>query len=196
MHIANFIEGKPESRNYTTSTNGIAFAEAYIWDSFTAMSLNNGTLIPYQIYGIKTMPAFSSGSNTSNTDLVNMIYPIGSIYMSVNSTNPATLFGGTWERIQDRFLLAAGSSYSAGSTGGEAQHTLTVEEMPSHTHTGSYNENIMLDTGKVNAWGSPIKTTGTSEYTAQPGQLSNIGGNQPHNNMPPYLAVYMWKRTA
>ena len=53
VHIANFIEGKPESRNYTTSTNGIAFAEAYIWDSSTAMSLNNGTLLPYKIFGIK-----------------------------------------------------------------------------------------------------------------------------------------------
>ena len=63
------------------------------------------------------------------------IYPVGAIYISVNSTSPGTLFGGSWERIQDRFLLSAGSSYSAGSTGGSATHTLTASEMPSHTHT-------------------------------------------------------------
>lgn len=53
-------------------------------------------------------------------------WPVGSIYMSVNSTSPATLFGGTWQRIQDRFLIAAGSTYKAGGTGGEATHTLTA----------------------------------------------------------------------
>ena len=62
-------------------------------------------------------------------------YPVGSIYMSVNSTSPATLFGGTWEQIQDVFLLAAGSTYTAGDTGGSASHTLIVDELPSHVHT-------------------------------------------------------------
>jgi len=63
-------------------------------------------------------------------------YPVGSIYMSVNSTSPATLFGGTWERIQDMFLLAAGTSYSAGSTGGSATVTLTSAQsgVPAHSH--------------------------------------------------------------
>ena len=60
------------------------------------------------------------------SQLLNSIYPIGSIYMSVNSTNPENFIGGTWERIQDKFLLASGSTYSAGSTGGEATHKLTI----------------------------------------------------------------------
>ena len=63
------------------------------------------------------------------------IYPVGAIYMSVSSTSPASLFGGTWEQIQNRFLLAAGDTYAAGKTGGEATHTLTVEEMPAHNHS-------------------------------------------------------------
>lgn len=67
--------------------------------------------------------------------LYDKIYPIGAIYMSINSTDPGTLFGGTWERIKDTFLLSAGDTYSAGATGGEATHTLTVDEMPSHTHS-------------------------------------------------------------
>ena len=67
-------------------------------------------------------------------------YPVGSIYLSVNSTNPGTIFGGTWEQIKDRFLLACGSTYSNGSTGGEAKHTLTTNEMPSHSH--ALNKNV------------------------------------------------------
>lgn len=106
--------------------------------------------------------------------------------MSVNSTDPGTLFGGSWQRIQDRFLLAAGTSYSAGSTGGEAKHTLTVNEMPSHTHTFS-----MYESGQYG------KFPGSGQYTLESGIETNAtGGGAAHNNMPPYLAVYVWKRVA
>ena len=125
---------------------------------------------------------------SGNLDILNMVYPVGSIYMSANSTSPATLFGGTWQQIEDTFLLSAGSTYTAGDTGGEATHTLTVNEMPSHSHTINY--------------GGPA--TGTQGAT--PGGSSNLGPNSSfiqatggglaHNNMPPYLVVYMWKRTA
>lgn len=71
----------------------------------------------------------------SDVDIVNLIYPVGSIYMSVASASPATLFGGTWEQLKDRFLLGAGDTYTAGDTGGSASHTLTTDEMPSHNHT-------------------------------------------------------------
>lgn len=63
-------------------------------------------------------------------DVINIMYPVGSIYMSVNDVNPSTLFGGTWERIQDRFLLAAGSTFAAGNTGGSKDAVVV-----SHTHT-------------------------------------------------------------
>ena len=72
--------------------------------------------------------------------------------MSVNSVSPATLFGGTWSRISDRFLLAAGSSYSAGSTGGEASHALTTAEMPGHTHTiGAHSHGLNAHTHTIGA---------------------------------------------
>lgn len=71
----------------------------------------------------------------SDIDIVNLIYPVGSIYMSVASASPATLFGGTWEQLKDRFLLGAGDTYTEGDTGGSASHTLTTDEMPSHNHT-------------------------------------------------------------
>ena len=68
------------------------------------------------------------------TALLNKIYPIGAIYMSVDSTDPGTFIGGTWEQIEDTFLLSAGTTYTAGDTGGEATHTMTVDEMPAHRH--------------------------------------------------------------
>lgn len=66
--------------------------------------------------------------------LLDCVRPVGSYYWSDVDTDPGTLFGGTWERVKDRFILAAGDTYAAGATGGEATHTLTVEEMPGHTH--------------------------------------------------------------
>lgn len=117
-------------------------------------------------------------------------YPVGSIYMSVNSTSPASLFGGTWEQLKDRFLLGAGDTYSNGSTGGSATHTLTIDEMPSHTHSQSM-------AAAVGAWGqtgSDLRGVWT-EWTKYQDTLS-AGGSKAHNNMPPYLVVYIWKRTA
>ena len=67
--------------------------------------------------------------------LLNLVYPVGSIYWSSNNTNPASLFGGTWTQIKDKFILAAGDSYSNGATGGAATVTLTVSNMPSHSHS-------------------------------------------------------------
>ena len=127
--------------------------------------------------------------NNSNLQILS-IYPVGSIYLSVNNVNPGTLFGGTWEQIKDIFLLGAGDIYTAGSIGGSATHTLTINEMPSHRHEiANYNSG-------GNAQGSMTVTA-----NAKTGYLSNIitgatGGGQSHNNMPPYLVVYMWKRTA
>ena len=126
---------------------------------------------------------------------VDQFYPVGSIYMSVNNVNPANLFGGTWEQIKDKFLLSAGDTYSAGSTGGEATHTLTVDEMPSHNHAFTNNQRAMTDTGATNGWGSAITNTG-GNYYASATNMQTTGGSQPHNNMPPYLAVYVWRRVS
>lgn len=126
-------------------------------------------------------------------------YPVGSIYMSANATDPGTLFGGTWTQIQGRFLLAADGSHAAGSTGGEATHTLTQAEMPQHFHTFSISgaiKNVILDTGEHSDEFGLHFTSGVSAYRAAPGSMNNTGGNQPHNNMPPYLSVYVWQRTA
>ena len=120
-------------------------------------------------------------------ELLNLTYPVGAIYMSVASTSPATLFGGTWTRIQDAFLLAAGTTYSAGATGGAATHTLATNEIPSHNH--NFVNKKVGGTGTTQwVW----ETGGSNNTTA----ITSTGGGQAHNNMPPYLAVYVWKRTA
>lgn len=158
------------------------------------------------------------------------MYPVGAIYISANNTNPSTFIGGTWVQIQDTFLLAAGTTYTAGDTGGEATHTLTVEESPSHTHdrgtmdiTGSiycysdYNKGNNSYDSKVT--GAFHFTTGVDEESGTSSNLSSgssdaqrsvqfsasrswtgvtssVGGGLAHNNMPPYLVVYVWQRTA
>lgn len=137
-----------------------------------------------------------SSSKLDKAALPDAVYPVGSIYLSVNSTSPATLFGGTWERLGGRFLLGADDTCPAGSTGGEAEHTLTVQEMPSHKHA-------LLVRGKTTgASTEALESTAYSatEEASDAGEtdaiLSAAGGSQPHNNLPPYLAVYIWKRTA
>ena len=155
--------------------------------------------------------------NTSGGVTLSAVYPVGSIYMSVNSTDPATLFGGTWVRIKDTFLLSAGDTYSAGATGGEATHKLTGAESGQKSLTISGGEH--LHSGKRrNAFGSgntagfvsgaatnsdatnaqvTIPTTSTSGATGTHSHTVNASdASSAHNNMPPYLAVYVWKRTA
>ena len=126
------------------------------------------------------------------------LYPVGAVYISVNSTSPASLFGGTWESIGGRFLLGADATYAAGSTGGEATHKLTTSEMPSHTHDMPNPDWTSSDYAKTwPAWSSLYKATQQSTtITCAPGSTQNRGDSQPHNNMPPYLAVYMWKRVS
>ena len=162
----------------------------------------------------------------SVSNILNAVYPVGAIYISTVSTSPATLFGGTWSQIQDTFLLCAGSTYTAGSTGGEAAHTLTTAETPAHTHTrGTMNITghcvpahssgvcYLNVTGAAGAFytGLPVDNCGkvqvSGTWTADrglyfdasrnwTGETSSVGSGGSHNNMPPYLTVYVWKRTA
>lgn len=124
--------------------------------------------------------------------MLDKAYPVGSIYMSVNSTNPQNLFGGTWVQIKDRFLLAAGTTYKAGATGGEATHTLTVDEIPNHQHVLWYpNEG-----GEQSAAIGYPEAGSKNTWYAEASKTGGAGGGAAHNNMPPYLSVYVWKRTA
>lgn len=127
------------------------------------------------------------------------VYPVGSIYMSVKSTNPGTLFGGTWVAIaQGRTLVGVNTSdndfKTPEKTGGEKTHKLTIAEMPSHSHTiGTQNLWKQAPTyGNIN----PGATEGANQADIQPNQTNVRGNNQPHNNLQPYFCVYIFKRTA
>ena len=133
--------------------------------------------------------------------LLDLTYPVGSIYMSVNATSPQTLFGGTWTRLVDRMLIGAGSYYKVGDTGGETTHRLTANEIPSHTHPAQNGGNFYASQGNYTApingvqsgasYGGSGPTAGVMQTN-----IAAVGGNAAHNNMPPYRAVYMWQRTA
>lgn len=149
------------------------------------------TLGGTQIWG----NAYLNGESLSGVN-IDMIYPVGSIYITVDDTfDPNTAFTGTtWVPIEDRFLLAAGSTYSNGSTGGSATVTLTTDQIPSHRH---------LATSKTTSYASGSQTNwrcmsfdGTNADYSQDIYTGYTGGGQAHENMPPYLAVCVWKRTA
>lgn len=184
----------------------------------------------------------NTGGNGSRADTFG--YPVGSVYISTRETNPTTLFGGVWARLPDRFLLGAGETYEAGNTGGEATHTLTTDEMPSHTHSLSSHTHTLsshthtTDIGHGHGFTQPkvrrsqVAASGSDRYAIQgsdtnvtvntiSGAVSDYSGSKTsggpsnntsgtpsnntsgsagsggaHNNMPPYLVVYMWERTA
>lgn len=143
---------------------------------------------------------------------LNKVYPVGAVYISLTATNPHNLFGGTWDQIQGRFLLASGSNTAntdntygslnagainrtAGEQGGEVTHTLTTDEMPSHAHPIRYGS---VGSSSGDTYASvrlPYNQAQARVGEDEQGMLS-AGGGQAHNNIPPYLAVYMWRRTA
>lgn len=221
--------------SFCTKFKNIQGTASYGENSPTTLKSLNDNKAP------KTSPAFSGtptaptpGVDTNNTqlatcgfvrnaiakyapmlDTMKKIYPVGSIYMSTVSTNPATLFGfGTWEAMPaGRVLLAQGKSswgttYNAGSTDGEATHQLTVGELPQHTHTASTNTTgshahtyrTFYGTTGYGPDGSSDRektiNTGSSGNHTHTVTINNTGSNQAHNNLQPYIAVYIWKRTA
>lgn len=146
--------------------------------------------------------------------------------MSVNSTSPSTLFGGTWQQIQNRFLFSAGGSYGVNNTGGSYNETLNANQIPSHTHhipalggytsqdgnhahninytndatygTGKSGHRIATGNNSIGSSGVPIQAGGIHGHViaTYENNTGTAGGNQAHNNMPPYLVVYMWKRVS
>lgn len=169
-------------------------------DVYTGCLLHEMPLYRVYLNGLNIVSVTQLFKTLGTLDkILDLVYPVGSIYMSVNSTNPVTLFGGTWEMLKDRFLLGAGNTYAAGGTGGERDHTLTVDEMPKHTHHGQ-GSGAGWASGHSGSISNAIMTPGTSSSTQlwffDDTTTSSTGGNAAHNNMPPYLVVYMWKRTA
>ena len=125
-------------------------------------------------------------------------YDVGDYYISNSSTSPAAKYGGSWTQLQGRFILGAGSGYTQGSTGGESEVAITYNQMPSHQH-----QVIDGDTGVLIGLGTGAQvdgiTIGSWNTTNNVGKLTfttHVGGNQAHNNMPPYRVAYIWYRVS
>lgn len=156
----------------------------------------------------------------NNQNILLSLYPVGSIYMSTNSTNPKDIFGGTWEQIKDRFLLACGSTYSNGSTGGSASlaaHTHSIPSLSGSANTTGEHSHVVTDrttsygSGSQSSWRclswsgtkhdywDTVSTWGSGNHShsvTTNASTSGSTGSGNAGNMPPYLAVYVWKRTA
>lgn len=135
--------------------------------------------------------------NSTIEDYWKTIYPVGSIYISTSATfNPNTTWGGTWEQTASgRCLIGANTTYPLGSIGGESTHTLTIEELPQHSH-GIYGADSRSGSNTLQKPYFTYKDQGqTTSYVSGIMGTELTGSGNAHNNMQPYLAVYMWKRT-
>jgi hypothetical protein len=145
----------------------------------------------------RTLTEIKTDIGVDVSSLVDLFYPIGSIYMSTNQTdNPQLRFTGTyWLPIYDRFLLGAGNVYKAGVTGGEATHTLKVSEIPSHYHDEYLGNDGGLDSAPsgYSGWTS-VAYISEKTWWVKGAQTAMAGNGGAHNNMPPYYTVYMWRR--
>lgn len=149
-----------------------------------------------------------NGSTITNIDEIKItilknVYPIGSIYSSFDSTLPKDLFGfGSWEQIKGRFLIGTGTpvantdgsspgsyNYAAGDMGGEAEHVLTEAEMPEHRHLYTYYTKESTGVVASGTGSGAVKSMDLSTTNTQ-----SAGSGEAHNNMPPYITVYMWQR--
>lgn len=209
---------KPEESEDTTLEPGVnadtlggVLAENYALKSGTIANADNAT--NFSGYTFDALKAY----------MLDLAHPVGSYYWSKEATNPSTMFGGVWEQVKDKFILAAGDSYNIGTTGGAASVTLTSNQIPSHNHTankltGTINVRGWEDSGlygntatasgvfTVNKWSSKayvIDRAGSTvdnvvsgfSFNATPA-INNTGGGKSHENMPPYITAYCWCRTA
>lgn len=178
-------------------------------------SKHTGTTIDNAITDIQSLQSI----------ILNTVYPVGSLYTSFNSTSPANIVGGTWEQIQNCFLMAAGSSYAIGTSGGSATHThtsaahthttaghtLTVNEMPSHTHA-TYGQVPRINDSSVSGDTYGHTSQQSWWFRSVAGEVKYAGGGASHSHgntgsttpgatgasssLPPYKTIYMWQRTA
>lgn len=173
-----------------TPNDSLWYVETIFYNNKLISSDRRQVAMPYRRGGPCWSRYYTSGAWSGWESDALAAYPVGSIYIAYNHTDPKTIFGGTWTRITNSFLWATTAGGTIGHTGGEAEHTLTVDEMPSHGHTA----NIIV---------KKVTPTGTAQYVAvyAPEDANDLyvnatGGSQPHNNMPPYIQVSVWRRTA
>lgn len=165
-----------------------AYDTITLQDWWTSKTMESRVSVTFPGTWVATVPTpYWKATPAQLQSIRDYIYPVGSVYICWSHVSPATLFGGTWVRIQNAFLWGCDEDGEIGITGGEKTHVLTANEMPAHTHGSVYSGNV---TGsKTHAW---LASGGTNMAY---GTVS-AGGGQAHNNMPPYVQVSIWRRTA
>lgn len=132
--------------------------------------------------------------SNSNVMYPNANYEVGDLFITTREDDPNIRFGGQWEKLpSETFLINASDAYPVKSTGGENEHTLTVDEMPEHFHTTTINRD---DGGGNQNWGGLSGYAKVSGVVLGQASGSHVGNSQPHNNMPKFYAVYIWIRIA
>ena len=159
------------------------------------ITISEETISDFESFGWE-LPQEGSVIESLIKFIFDQAHPIGSYYWSSDSTNPSKLFGGTWEQITTKVVFASGGSYQVGQTGGEVTHTLSAAELPAHNHEiarGAY-----YGSGYTTADGTFLRTGGPIGGGNPPinafNKTGDVGSGQAHNNMPPYIVAYCWRR--
>lgn len=199
-----------DSITYEGSNYGAFLCQAsdLIWDLYVQKSTATDTLtlqdwwmskamesrveVTFSTNMVSTLPTpYYRATPAKLQNLLDYIYPVNSVYISYSHVNPGDMFGGTWERITNAFLWGCDEDGGIGVTGGEKTHTLTTAEMPSHSHGAVYSGNA---TGTKNLPWLSTGVLGTGDKLAY--STVATGEGKAHNNMPPYVQVSIWRRTA
>lgn len=201
VEYTGLVPTEPEEYTDIDDWANRACIQMYYLDSNGNLAYNDGKYIEQE----ETLPWLSdeqlaqlgitSAIQAKIDAMLNTIYPVGSIYISVDANfDPSVSFGGTWEKIEDRFLLAAGTTYQGGSEGGSETH--------SHYSPVGYNSSNKLfgityangsRTGSING---TVATTGSDVVTSSGTYSFTLPKTTSDSNLPPYVAVYVWKKTS
>ena len=180
-----------EINNLKASRLNTYASDATQWDA-TPTENSTKAVTSGGVYG-----AISSAIDTVEAEIQPLARALSHIGMIIHSTTLDTeakvkaIYGGTtWVKIEGQFLLGASATHAVNSTGGEETHTLTINEMPSHTHGANNGATTFVNGGSYDI----AQTAGSRNYSYL--SLGYTGGGQAHNNMPPYKTVYIWERTA
>lgn len=167
---------------------GSSYDTITVQDWYTSRTMQSRVEVTFPGTLVSQVPTpYYKATPAALDSILDYIYPVGSVYISYSHNSPATMFGGTWVRIENAFLWGIDSDGGIGVTGGSKTHTLTVNELPSHSHGAVYSGNVSGT--KTHPW----LASGGSAMAY--GAIAT-GGGAAHNNMPPYVQVSIWRRTA
>ena len=183
-------------------TNTVAIGTDANATASAGIQIGSGTNAAGYSVQFANYPLLDLNTGTVFTERLLSMFPVGAYYITENTASPASLFGGEWVQVSGKFLLGQSvqDGYPLGTEGGEKTHTLTTAEMPQHSHKPHQFTWILsygANTGQnVINGGNQGNANVFNVDEDQNRYTGTAGGNQPHNNMPPYRSVFIWRRIA